>query len=153
MPVTTALPMSRFIQNYKKHLSEAERTGTPLVLEQRAGQPSWVLETQDRVRATAEATEFVSAALAALAHDETLIDRFAAALADALPWVAFLPDADREQFVVEAADTLRACASLGRYTAFADLIEDWRATAEVWSDPDLAAALSGDIDEPVNQPF
>lgn len=144
--------MSRFIQNYNQHLTEAERTDDVLVLEQRAGRPAWVLESEHRVRATAEATEYVSAALAALVHDDALVDRFASGLAAALPWVAFLPESDRGQLAVEAADTLRACASIGRYTAFADLIEDWRNTAEVWSAPDLAAALSGDIPEPLDQP-
>jgi len=146
------LPMSRFIQNYNQHLAEAERSDDVLVLQQRAGRPSWVLETEGRVRATSEATEFLSAALAALVHDETLVDRFAAALAAALPWVAFLPERDREAFAAEAADTLRACASIGRFSAFADLIEDWRNTAEVWSDPALAASLASEVPEPLDQP-
>jgi non-ribosomal peptide synthetase component F len=150
--VAKTLPMSRFIQNYNQHLTEAERIDDVLVLEQRAGRPAWVLETEERARTTAQATEFLSAALAALVRDETVVDRFAEALAGALPWVAFLPERDREVFVTEAADTLRACASIGRYTAFADLIEDWRTTAEVWSDPARAAALSGDITEPLDRP-
>ena len=150
--MTTTLPMSRFIQNYNQHLAEAERTDDVLVLEQRAGRTAWVLETEHRARATAEATEFLSAALAALVHDEALVDRFAAALAAALPWVAFLPDADRETFATEAADTLRACASIGRFTAFADLIDDWRNTAEVWSDPGLAASLAAEVATPLDQP-
>jgi hypothetical protein len=107
---------------------------------------------EGRMRATAEATDFLSAALVALVHDETLVDRFAAALAATLPWVAFLPEQDREAFAIEAADTLRACASIGRFTAFADLIEDWRNTAEVWSDPALASSLSGEVAEPLDMP-
>lgn len=145
------LPMSRFIQNYNQHLAEAEQTDGVLVLQQRAGRPAWVLETEGRVRATAEATDFLSAALVALVHDEALVDRFSAALTAALPWVAFLPERDREAFVAEAADTLRACASIGRFTAFADLIGDWRATAEIWSDPALAASLSAEVPEPLDQ--
>jgi hypothetical protein len=146
------MPMSRFIQNYKQHLTEAELTDDVIVLEQRAGQPSWILETERRARATAEATGFVTAALAALVHDDSLVERFAASLTTTLPWVAFLPEPDRATFAVESAETLRACASIGRYTAFADLIEDWRNTAEIHSDPELAAALSTDIDEPLDQP-
>ena len=146
------LPMSRFIQNYNRHLVEAEQTGDVLVLHQRGGRTAWVLEPEGRVRATAEATDFLSAALAALVHDENLVDRFAVALAAALPWVAFLPEQDREAFVTEAADTLRACASLGRFTAFADLIDDWRNTAEVWSDPALAASLTAEVAAPLDQP-
>lgn len=144
--------MSRFIQNYKQHLTQAELTDGVIVLEQRAGQTAWVLETERRAKATAEATGFVTAALAALVHDESLVERFAASLATTLPWVAFLPESDRETFAIESAETLRACASIGRYAAFADLIDDWRNTAEIHSDPELAAALSTDIDEPLDQP-
>lgn len=151
MPKT--LPMSRFIQNYNQHLVEAERTDDMLVIQQRAGRPTWVLETERRMRATAEATDFLSAALAALVHDETLVDRFAAALAGALPWVALLPETERKMFATEAADTLRACASIGRFAAFANLIEDWRNTAEVWSDPALAAMLGAEVSVPLDTPF
>lgn len=146
------LPISRFIQNYNQHLVEAERTDDVLVLHQRAGRPAWVLETASRARAATEATEFLSAALVALVHDDAMIDRFTGALADALPWVAFLPKKEQETFAIEAADTLRACVSIGRYTAFANLIEDWRDTAEIWSDPALADSLASDLAEPLDVP-
>ena len=69
-----------------------------------------------------------------------------------MPRLSFLTDVGRRQFVVEAVDTLRACAALRRYTAFADLIEDWRNTADIMSDPELAVALTGDITEPLDIP-
>lgn len=150
--MTTTLPMSRFIQNYKQHLTDAEVTGEVIRLEQRAGQPAWILQTESRAQAFAEATAFVTHALIAVAHDDRIVGRFAAGLLDGLPWVTFLPEPDRAAFASEAIETLRACVSVGRYTAFADLIDDWRNTAEIWSDPALAAALSGDIDELVEQP-
>lgn len=142
--------MSRFIQNYNQHLTEAEHTDDVLVLQQRAGRPTWVLKTEGRDRATTEATDFLSAALVALVHDETMVDRFAVALAATLPWVSFLPTQDQQSFATEATDTLRACASICRFTAFADLIEDWRTTAEVWSDPTLAATLTREVPEPLD---
>ena len=150
--MTKTLPMSRFIQSYNQHLTEAERTGEVLVLEQRAGRPTWVLETETAARALESATSFLASALSAIAHDSELSLRFPDALASTLPWMAFLPENDRAEFAREAADTLRACASVGRYTAFATLIEDWRATAEVWSDPDLARSLAAPIDEPLDMP-
>lgn len=146
------LPMSRFIQNYNQHLADAERTDDVLVLQQRAGRPSWVLESESRVRATAEATDFLATVLVALVHDEALVDRFSASLATALPWVAFLPEEDREAFATEAADTLRACASIGRFTVFAELLEDWRNTAEIFAEPALASSLSTEISEPLGEP-
>ena len=148
--MTKALPMSRFIQNYNQHLLEAERTGEGLLLQQRAGRPAWVIETEAASRALESATSFLASALSAIVHDSELSERFPEALASTLPWVEFLPEQDRADFAREAADTLRACASVGRYTAFAALIDDWRATAEIWSDPDLSRSLRSRIDEPLD---
>lgn len=101
---------------------------------------------------TDDATEFLSAASAALVHDEAPIKGVAAVLSSSLPWVESLPAAERELFATEAADTLRACASIGRFSAFAELIDEWRATGEVWSDPALAASLGDAIAEPLGDP-
>lgn len=70
------MPMSRFIQNYNQHLTSAEATDAVIILEQRAGRPSWVLESEHRVRANAEATEYLAAVLTALVHDDALVERF-----------------------------------------------------------------------------
>lgn len=142
--------MSRFIQNYKQHLSDAERTGDTIVLPQRAGRPTWILVPEDRVRDTEVATDYLAAALRAFTHDEMLANRFVDALVSTLPWVSFLPEDNRQTFVEEATEVLLACASIGRYAAFAKLVEDWKSTAEVWSDPELARSLSEPIDEPVD---
>lgn len=145
------LPMSRFIRHYRQHLVEAEQTDEVIVLQQRAGRPGWVLQTEDRVRANAESAEFLSAALVAVAGDDALTDRFTTALAEVLPWMVLLPAADRATFVTEAVDALRTCASGGKLTAFAALIEDWCRTAEVWSDPALAASLATGVADPLGQ--
>lgn len=146
------MPMSRFIQNYNQHLVDAELTDDVLVLQQRGDRPTWVLESAGRVQAASDATRLLSDALAALVHDDTLFDRYVAKLTDQLPWVAFLPQADRRLFVTEITDTLRACASIGRFTALAVLIEDWKSTAVVWSDPELAESLRADVTEPLGKP-
>ncbi|MFJ2617993.1 hypothetical protein [Glutamicibacter sp. NPDC087344] len=150
--MTKTLPMSRFIQHYNQHLTSAEQTDSVIILEQRAGRPAWVLESEQRVCAKAEATNYLAAVLATFVRDEAMVERFSSLLVTTLPWTVLLPERDREQFVVESAKTLQACASIGRYTAFADLIEEWRNTAEVWADPTLAAELSGDISQPLGQP-
>lgn len=77
--------------------------------------------------------------------DEDLLKRFVDQLVSSLPWVAFLSESDHGAFSDEAANALWACAADGDFIAFADLLEDWRNTAQIQSDPDLAAALSSDI--------
>lgn len=94
------------------------------MLQQRAGRPSWVLEPESASRALESATEFVAGALSVIAHDSMLISRFPQELTSTLRWVAFLPERDRDEFAREAVDMLKACAAVGRYTAFATFIED-----------------------------
>ncbi|WP_235736858.1 hypothetical protein [Nocardioides alcanivorans] len=81
------------------------------------------------------------AALLALARDDADKERFAATLAAALPWVAHLPAHDQDAFCVEAAATLRECAATARFGEFAELLDDWRAAADIWTDPALPASL------------
>ncbi|MCI9886847.1 hypothetical protein JT358_00015 [Micrococcales bacterium 31B] len=144
------LPISRFIQNYNQHLVEAEATDHVIYLVQRADRPTWVLETKHRAQAQAIAFEYLGSALAVLAEDATMLDALVNALMKSLPWVAFLPTAEARKFAQETTITLRACASVGRYAAFEHLLEDWQNTAEIWSDPDLASTLAGEIVEPLN---
>jgi hypothetical protein len=58
-------------------------------------------------------------------------------LSDVFPWVRFLPTEDVRAFLVELVDTLHACADLGNFAALASVIAAWKATAEIYSDPDL----------------
>ena len=79
------------------------------------------------------------------------IERFASSLVETVPWATALPGQDRERFVAECAEVLRSCATAGDYSAFAELVEDWRATAEVHRDPELARRLSEAVDEPLGR--
>lgn len=146
------MPVSRFIQRYNQHLVDAEQHGDTIVLEQRAGRPAWVLEPQAQVDATMAAVSYVSNALVAIAHDDELVEKFAQEFTRSLPWVRLLPSEDRVAFVAETADTLRACAGVGRFGAFERLVDDWRNTAELWADPSLAAALAEPVGQPIDVP-
>ena len=61
------------------------------------------------------------------------------------PWVEFLPAQEQQAFAEGAVKVLRACAAVGKFTAYEDFLDSWRATAEVYSDPSLAAKLLGPV--------
>lgn len=150
--MSMTLPMSRFIQSYATHLAEAERADDVVYLQQRAGRPTWVLETETRVRQSADAAQFLSAGLVGVIDDDRVLRAFAEGVVDELPWVGLLPERDRLDFVSEAAQLLRACAAIGRFGAFVELLDDWRATAEIHADPALVRQLSTPVVEPLDQP-
>jgi hypothetical protein len=62
-------------------------------------------------------------------------------LAEALPWLEFLPPRDRQLFVEEFSRTMVASAELDNYAPVSQLVGEWRATAEVHADPRLARRL------------
>lgn len=66
-----------------------------------------------------------------------------AALGDAYLWVKNLPPAERELFAAEFADELASAASIGSFKAVAQFLHEWKATAEIYTDPDLLRRLSG----------
>lgn len=68
------------------------------------------------------------------------------ALSDAYPWVRYLPDIEREIFAQELTQELLAAVSVGVFEPVALLVDAWRATAEVYTDPELLRRLSEPIE-------
>jgi hypothetical protein len=65
-------------------------------------------------------------------------------LPEVFPWARFLPEDDRRQFLTELVQTMRGADDLENFAPIAQLIVEWRDTAEVHADPAVAAALSQD---------
>jgi hypothetical protein len=67
-------------------------------------------------------------------------------LVDALtthyPWVRFLPDGDRADFVREFLETMKACASINNFARIEAVVKAWRSSAEIHADPELLACLT-----------
>lgn len=103
-----------------------------------------LLTREDRASSAAE-----GAVSAARALRNILTHLPAAAAADALidefPWVDALPDADRAHFVTDFARAFQGSAELGEWSLLAQTIREWRATAAIHADADLARELSGPL--------
>lgn len=102
-----------------------------------------VLTTATRAEQT---TEFVSATTrlfaALMQHGEQARALLLDVLPEAFPWVRFLPTEDVQTFLVELIGTLRAVEELDSPAPVAQLIIEWRHTAEVHADPELFAAVT-----------
>lgn len=46
------------------------------------------------------------------------------------PWVQFLPDGDKREFVDDIVSTARACASVAKFDPLKQAIHAWKSTAE-----------------------
>ncbi len=111
-----------------------------VLLERRDG-VDLVLTTVTRVDANDEALSLGAVTLRVLSQSNPTM--VASALAEQLPWLSWLPDADRLACTTELINDLAASAALHNFTKFHHDLVAWKHTAEVWSDPELARRLSG----------
>ena len=142
------MAMATFIRGYARVLDATEASDDEVVLERRAGRPTFVLATLRRVHADRHAVAAVAHVLRHALGTEEGGKVIAAGLVEEFPWSVFLSAAERDRFTTEILDVLRACAALGRFTAFADLVDSWQASAQVWSDPGLARRLLAPVEAP-----
>ncbi|GAB3445578.1 DUF6247 family protein [Actinophytocola sediminis] len=71
----------------------------------------------------------------------------ARSLVDEFPWVDVLPAADRRQFIADFSRAFQASAELGQWSPLEETIHEWRATAAIHADPELATDLSQPVDD------
>ena len=123
------------------------------VLLRRRGAPSLRLTLVDRDAQRADAYAMVGRTLRNLAeHSPAALGQ---AVLHEFPWTSFLPETDRKSFVDEFTTTVVAAAEFDNFAPLAQLIDEWRATAEIHADPTLARRLrrpvttTGDV---VNRP-
>ncbi|NOX28816.1 MAG: hypothetical protein GXP35_02000 [Actinobacteria bacterium] len=68
------------------------------------------------------------------------------AVDDAFGWLTFFPKRDRKLFVDELTRTLVGAAAVENYSPVAQLLREWKATAELHADPKLARRLRKPIE-------
>ncbi|NGN69463.1 hypothetical protein G5C51_36945 [Streptomyces sp. A7024] len=117
-----------------------------LLLHRRDGE-DLVLTTAARAEQDQTVVSAATRMLAAIARREPgSMELLLDVLPEAFPWVRFLPEQDVHGFAVELVDTMRAADSVSNSASVAQLLIAWQHTAEVYSDPDLLAALTRDHD-------
>ncbi len=111
------------------------------VILERRDEENLVLMREERFGAALTSLNFAARSLSVLAaRHEALAEEV---LAEELPWLHWLPEHERPQCVRELLADLRAGAETGLLLPFARNLAAWRATAEAWSDPELAQKLQG----------
>jgi hypothetical protein len=67
-------------------------------------------------------------------------------LGEVFPWAGFLPKQDRTQFADELTQSLIAVSTFDNYAPIGQMLREWKATAELHADPQLARRLRRPID-------
>lgn len=135
---TSPIPLSSFVRDYRPvvdHLADGE-----VVLSQRGGEPL-LLSSLRRREGDRHAVAALAHLLAHALKNQDLVTVLTASLVDEYPWLEFLPEHERAAFLGEFFRVLRASATVDRFTAFDQMIEAWKSTAEIYADPELLARL------------
>jgi len=104
-----------------------------------------VLMRADRVEREVEVFDFSARLLAELLHDESGgLEVIGRVLPHVLPWLRFLPEGSVGKIVAELVSVSTAARSIDSVAPVAQVLIEWRHTAEVYADPDLYAALTRD---------
>ena len=129
-------PFSEFLRRPNEVVAElVERD----VLLRRRNAPALRLSRADRHDGRSDAFEACARLLRNVAVHSPAALR--AALGDAFAWTEFLPRQDREMFAEELIPMLLAAVSVDNYEPVSQLVREWKATAEIHADPELARRL------------
>lgn len=111
------------------------------VILERRGAEDLVLMRSERFQAMTNGLRLAARSLSIIARANRSLaeDVFA----EELPWLKWLPAEARPECVAELLDHLLAGADTGLLVPFARALREWKSTAEIYSDPDLARRLRG----------
>jgi len=72
-------------------------------------------------------------------------------VAEALPWTRYLDDDERTEFVTDLPAVIHDCEELGTFAPLEIYLTQWRDTAAILADPELADRLSKPIHKPLGK--
>ncbi|AOS61645.1 DUF6247 family protein [Actinoalloteichus hymeniacidonis] len=116
--------------------------------------PALLLTREDRANSRIEGA-LDAARLVRSLTSQLVPSELARAAIKEFPWVDVLSEDARAEFVAELARAFRTSAELGHWTVLAQTVREWKATAAIYADPELAARLTKPVDGdlgPVSRP-
>jgi hypothetical protein len=137
--------LTDFLRQPKKALKQVDKED--LVLSRRGKAPIRIsLESRKKAEATRNelASHLLADAVERMPEMQASLPRI---LEGRFPWVRFLPPQEREMFGAELVKTIQACAAIGNLARIEEIFQSWKATAEVYADPELATKLRGPFTE------
>ena len=139
------MPFSDLINKPKETVAKVNKSRTRSLRLRRRDEEDLVLTTaahaeQEREVMTATTRMFT----ALMTTDAGVRALVTDVIPEAFPWVRFLSAEGVRAFAVDLVQTLRAVDDLDNTVAVAQVITEWRHTAEAQSDPELMAVLDQD---------
>jgi len=131
--------ITELLRDPKGVIQRLEKTSEVLI-ERRDAAPL-CLSLGSRVQAEREGTAVLAHVLVRALPEMLQLTLLWPPLVDSQPWLRLLPEGERATFIQEFAQTVEACAAIGNNSPLAQLLNEWKATAEVYAEPALLATL------------
>ncbi len=128
---------------------EKLKRGRALRVHRRGAEDDLILTTAARATQDEELIEVATRLLQAIMSDPVMRStHLLTVVPQVFPWIRFLPEHDRVEFVRELIDVMSAGADVGSPVPALQVITEWRNTAQVYADPELLEILrSKDIED------
>lgn len=146
MTIEATFQWSEIARNPRDVAAAVEREGTARLDRRGEGQP-FILMTLSRYATNQSGIRFAERFLRTAVARSFEHGDLNELLVEAFPWLRFIPEEHRAAFVKEFMDTFQACTDLDVWTPMQRLMREWKATAAVYADPELAAKLKGPFDD------
>lgn len=144
--MTPETPFSELINKPKDTVAKLASTPKQKLRLKRRDDEDLLLTTVERAEQDGEVLSATTRVFAALiAKDAAARTLLTEVIPVAFPWVRFLPKPDVQQFVIELVEVLRAAEDLDNLSPVAQLLTEWKHTAEIHADPELLSALTRDL--------
>ena len=133
-------PYSTFLRSPSHVLPDLD--GGDVLLERR-DEASIIVTRQERYDALRFGLEVSTRVFRSLVKVDP--EQMVSAMTEEMPWLEWLPAHERRDCVSELLTNLGAGAETGTLEPFSRSVAEWRHTAEVWADPELAERLSSQL--------
>lgn len=143
MAAAAEFHISDLVRNPSQVIAHAERGD---VILHRRGKADLRLALATRDRDASAVSESLARIIAGLARVEAAQDAIRRSMDEVYPWLRFLPPDGHEAGVRDLLDVAVSCAAVSNFAAYHAKVASWRSTAEIYSDPELYAKLSGPVD-------
>ncbi len=146
MSISEQIPFSQLIQHSRETLDKLEKSqGRRLRLVRRDGE-DLVLESAKRAEDDERAALTSARLISEMLRSEETAGHVLGVLPAVFPWIRFLPEPAVREFAAEFAETALASAELGNMAPVTPVVDAWRATAEIYADPELHKTLAAPLD-------
>ena len=151
MTTSSAYQVTDLARNHRA-VVEAGRSGTGALIRDKDGVLLRLQRAEDTDKQEHLVRLLIAHAEASLQLELPVTERSPLAYRD-LAWIVPLGDDDQREMLSDLLDLVAIAAAGGPIRVVDDLLDDWKATAEVAADPALANELSEDIPEPLGSPI